>query len=377
MRIMGIERDKTACSYYRILQPLCKLDELDMAEVAIVREEELDSDKALNSALWADLIVFQRPATEAWVNFIKTCRKYGKLIVSDYDDDPFNTSPLNPYYQYIGTEEVRWQWPDGTTEWLWSEDMVSASGNKIFNIERNINHRDMFKLNFKKSNLVTCTTELLRQEFLKINPNVSVLPNLIDPQFFMTAEMVKRDIRIGWQGGASHYEDLYMVKDHIIEILKTHDNVKFVFFGDSRFQNLFNKAPKDKIEFHNWVSHSVYPYKLGLLNLDIGICPLVDNQFNRNKSAIKWMEYSAIKVMTLASDVSPYKELIRNNENGMLVKDSDWTLALGEAIKDVSLRQRIANHAYEDVMENHNANKKANLWIDAYNQLLKGDLVLV
>lgn len=373
MKILGIERDKTACSYYRILQPLCKLDEHGLAEVHIIKESELADEKAANLALLSDVIVFQRPATEAWYQYIKTCRKYGKIIVSDYDDDPFNTSPLNPYYQYVGINEIEWAWEDGTREMLW-QDGVNG-----FNIERNINHRDMFRLNFKKSDLVSCTTEELRSEFLKINQNVAVLPNVIDFAFFpQGVKMEKNEIRIGWQGGSSHYEDLYMIHKPLETILRKYPNVKFVYFGDMRFKGLFKNCPENQIEYHPWVAHNAYPFKLALLNLDIGLCPLVDNQFNRNKSAIKWMEYSAMGFMSIVSGIPPYSPVVKDGETALMVKsqdDSEWLHWLELAINNPKTRAEIARNAYEDVKKNHNADTKAHLWYEAYDKLLKGNPV--
>lgn len=380
MRILGIERDKFATNFYRVLQPLNKIDEHELADVAIITESELGTDKAVSSALWADVIMFQRPATEAWFNFIKTCRKHGKIVVSDYDDDPFNTSPLNPFYQYIGTEEVTWKWPDGTTEMLWSEDMVSVTGKKMFSIEANINHRDMFRLNFKKSDLVTTTTENLRQEFLKINPNVAVLPNLIAPEFYPhKVELVKRGVRMGWQGGASHYEDLYFLKPIVKELLEKNPGLTFVYFGDLRFKGLFSDCNQNQIEWHSWVSHNCYPYKLALMNIDIGLCPLVDNAFNRNKSAIKWMEYSLMGMATVASNINPYTPVINQFRTGFLVNEDkkDWVDAVQELVYNTELRLKLAKDAKEEVLENHNADKKAHLWVDAYERILKADLAEV
>lgn len=379
MRILGIERDNTACNFYRILSPLYKMDEQNLAEIFILKERDLGEDRAKDMAMWADIIVFQRPATEAWFNFIKLCRKIGKIVVSDYDDDPFNTSPLNPYYAFVGTEEVVWQWEDGTKEMLWSEEMISPTGNRIFNIEKNINHRDMFRLNFKKSDLVTCTTDILREEFLKINPNVSVLPNLISTDFFPTThEFVKKEVRIGWQGGASHYEDLYMVKDAIMEVLEKEKKAKFVYFGDMRFQGLFKNCNQSQIEWHSWVSHATYPYKLALLNLDIGLCPLVDNQFNRNKSAIKHFEYSMMGISTIASNISPYSNVITDKKTGLLVPETKeaWVSSMRELINDKYKRLALSRSAKDNVIENHNLDTKAHLWVDAYEKVLKAGVTV-
>lgn len=377
MRIFSAERDNTACNHYRILSPLSTIQDQELAEVRIVKESQLGDNDAVNLALGSDILVFQRPATEAWFKFLKTMRKHGKIVVSDYDDDPFNTSPLNPFYQYVGVEEYEWQWPDGTKEMLWSEGMVSQSGNKIFNIERNINHRDMFRLNFKKSDMVTCTTDLLRAEFLKINPVVEVLPNCVNLDFFPDKpEMVKREFRIGWQGGASHYEDLYMIKDVVADVLKHSEDIKFVYFGDMRFQGLFKDSPQNQIEWNPWVGHSTYPYKLALLNLDLGLCPLADNIFNRNKSAIKWMEYSLFDIATVASKIPPYSPVISSGDDGLLVGEDkkEWVDAILSLYGNEQKRISMANKARENVVANHNIETKAHLWVEAYERLLKPEL---
>lgn len=380
MRILGIERDRTACNYYRILLPLSKLDEKGMAEVVLLNDQEFGTDKAKDMLLWADIIVFQRPATEAWFNFIKMARKLGKIVVSDYDDDPFHTSPLSPAYAHLGTEEVVYEWPDGTKEKLWSEDMVSPSGNKIFDIERNIQHRDMFRLNFKKSDMVTCTTDELKQEFLKINPNVSVLPNCLDFEFYPSGhEFVKKEIRIGWQGGASHYEDLCLMAPAIIEVLRKYSNIKFVYFGDMRFAGLFKAAPQSQIEWHSWVHHNAYPFKLALMNLDIGLCPLVDNPFNRNKSAIKWMEYAAVGVPAIVSGISPYAPVVKHKETAYVAASETkeaWIDALEEMIGSIHLRRSMASNAFDDCKANHNIETKVHLWSEAYTRLMKGEEVM-
>ena len=374
IKIFSCQRDQTACNHYRIKHPLYKLHEKEMADVMLIEEWQLGQDSAIEGALWADLLVFHRPANEEWFKFIKTMQKYGKIFVSDYDDNPFHTSPMNPFYGYIGTEEVEYVWPDGTKEWLWSEDMVSKTGKKIFNIEKNINLRETFKANFKKSDLVTCTTPELRDAFLKLNKNVSVLPNLIATEFFPEpADMGKGDIRIGWQGGSSHYEDLFFIKPVIKTVLEKHSNVKFVFYGDMRFKPLFNDCPQEQLEFHHWTSHEVYPYKLTLMNLDIGLCPLVDNEFNRTKSAIKWMEYSMVKMATIASVIPPYSNVIKHGETGLLCKEDhkEWIDALEDLISNKGKRYAMACTARQDVLDNHNIETKAHLWAEAYENILR------
>lgn len=375
MRILGVERDDSACNLYRILQPLYKLNEHGMAHILTIEEgPQLKTDFAINKMLEADIIVVHRPASEDWFKFIKKCREFGKLIVCDYDDDPFNTSPLNPYYQYIGTDEVIYQWSDGTKEMLWSKN-PAESGGRFLDIEQNIRRRDLFRASFKNADMVTTTTDILTEKLKTINPNTVALPNLIDFNHYPIVEMKKKEIRIGWQGGSSHYEDLFMVAPAIKKILKKYDNTKFVFWGDMRMYGLFKDCPIGRVEVHQWVKQVCYPYKLALLNLDIGLCPVIDNEFNRNKSAIKYFEYSTQKTASIASNIPPYQPVIEHGRNGLLVNENEWYNAMEELILNEDKRRMLGEAAFDNVFENHNADKKAHLWATAYESILKKDLV--
>jgi glycosyltransferase involved in cell wall biosynthesis len=346
-----------------------------MANILTIEEgPKLKTDFAINKMLEADVIVVHRPASEEWFKFIKKCREYGKIIVCDYDDDPFNTSPLNPYYQFIGTDEVMYQWSDGSKEMLWSKN-PSEHGGRFLDIEMNIRRRDLFRASFRKADMVTTTTDILQKKLKEMNPNTVVLPNLIDFNLYSQVEMVKKNVRIGWQGGASHYEDLYMIAPAIKEILKKHRNTTFVYWGDMRMYGLFKDCPIGRVECHTWCKHYSYPDKLALLNLDIGLCPIINNEFNRNKSAIKYFEYSTQKIASVASNMPPYSPVIHNGEDGMLVDESEWFNAIDELVLNEDKRKKLGEKAFENIWENHNADKKVHLWAEAYQSLLKKDLV--
>ena len=369
MRILGFERSVGAANHYRVVQPLYKLQQHKLAEILTIHPQNAqDLEFVTEKIVEADIILFQRPQDDRWFDFIKVAQKHGKIIVSDYDDHPFIVSPLNPAYRYYGTSEAQYKWPDGKSDMLW------VNGEDGFNIEDNITRQDYFKAAFKRSDMVSASTPILQKIFLTLNKNSLVLPNLIDFDLYPKVEYVKKEIRIGWQGGASHYEDLFMVAPAIKQIIKKYDNVKFVFFGDMRFYGLFKDIPKNKIEWHSWMQFVAYPYKLATLNLDIGLCPVIDNEFNRNKSAIKYFENAVFKVPVIASDIPPYSPVVTHLKDGLLVNKDGWYDAIEYLIKDKKLRDRLAKNAYDNVYENHNADKKVHLWAEAYEKLLKKDV---
>ena len=50
-----------------------------------------------------------------------------------------------------------------------------------------------------------------------------------------------------------------------------------------------------------------YPARLARMNLDIAVAPLVDHPFNRAKSALKLLEYGALALPVVATDIEPYR----------------------------------------------------------------------
>ena len=52
-------------------------------------------------------------------------------------------------------------------------------------------------------------------------------------------------------------------------------------------------------------------------------------------------------------------------------------MALDALIENAPQRNKMAKRAFMDVMENHNIQNKAHLWVKAYEELLKPKEVLV
>lgn len=370
LRILGVERDNKACGYYRITQPLEHIAAQGLADCSLIEYgTSFDEDVNMRKVFEADVILLPRPSSEEWFAFVKACRKAGKVIVSDYDDDPFTCDPMNPYYRWIGVED--WHHPD--FGWVWKDGMKDKGGEEWFNVEKNINRRDMVRAAFKRSDLVTCTTKELSEVFLKINPNTVILPNFIDLDCYVRPEFVKKKVRIGWQGGVSHYRDLHFVVP-ILERISKRNDVEIVYFGDSRFAHLFKNVKN--FELHPFVAHGTYPYKLSLLNLDIGLCPLVDNEFNRRKSAIKWMEYTAVGAATVASDMPPYSNVMRNMDTGILApNDAEcWEQALCGLIENRKKILELSSRALEDIRQKHTIQANAHLWVEAYKNVIEKNM---
>lgn len=378
MKILGLERDDKACNFYRVFQPLNKIAEHELADCQLIEYgADIASEESFRKVLESDIVLIPRPQSVEWLDFVTAVRRAGKVVVADYDDDPFDVNPYNPYYRFSGIKEFEVVWPnDGYREWLWKDGMKDEKGQVFFDIEANIHRRDMCRATFGKSDLVTCTTKQLQDVFSKVNKNTVVLPNFINLDTYPPGKMMPNDkVRIGWQGGVSHFEDLEMLLPIITKTSKKHD-IDFCYFGDYRLGKMFEQVRGYRHE--QWVPIDVYPYKLKLMNFDIGLAPLVDNSFNRCKSAIKYFEYSAVGTPTIASNIPPYSEVITNMVDGILVNsEEEWSEAITMLIDNQQLRKKLADRAYENVRENYSIDKNIHLYVEAYKKALEKDRVTV
>jgi glycosyltransferase involved in cell wall biosynthesis len=79
----------------------------------------------------------------------------------------------------------------------------------------------------------------------------------------------------------------------------------------------------------------------------IGLAPLLDTPFNRAKSAIKVMDYAALGLGVVASDVAVYRGSVASGPAGQLVANDAraWYAALSWLIRNRALRLAMAAEA--------------------------------
>jgi len=219
---------------------------------------------------------------------------------------------------------------------------------------------EKIKNNVRVANYVTTTTSVFADEIKKINNNVFVLPNAIDPsepQFRPKLEPSDR-IRIGWLGGSSHLHDLKILEGLVnrIQTAGFLDKVQFVLCGFdlrgqfteidpvTKQQRVRNILPKESVwyqyeriftddyksispeykefllkfeqaEFPNvanepyrrvWTKHiSTYATNYNLF--DVSLAPLEENIFNKVKSQLKVIEAGFHKKALIAQNYGPYQ----------------------------------------------------------------------
>lgn len=80
---------------------------------------------------------------------------------------------------------------------------------------------------------------------------------------------------------------------------------------------------------------------------DIGLSPLRQSDFNRCKSEIKFLDYAALGLAPVVSDLEPYRDLIQNGVNGYLVEErhESWLAVMSSLVSDHEHRLAVARSA--------------------------------
>jgi glycosyltransferase involved in cell wall biosynthesis len=153
-----------------------------------------------------------------------------------------------------------------------------------------------------------------------------VLPNLIDldewPQPY-----VLDNPTILWAGSSHHQKDLELLLPAVKKLSK--EKFQIVFFGHwpKQLGAWQSTGPNSGwavsrypgVHYIPHVSVEDYPAKLSAFAGGVGIAPLGNNSFNEAKSNCKYMEFSLAGLVTIASDIEPYKDC-----KYKISKPGDW-----------------------------------------------------
>ncbi len=152
-------------------------------------------------------------------------------------------------------------------------------------------------------------------------------------------------VRLGYMGSKGHGRDLAPLVPILARLLEELPQVSFETFGTIAMPEPL-RAFGDRVTSHKVVSdYAGFLRQLCQLDWDVGIAPLEDDSFNRCKAPTKFIEYTVAGIVTAASDLPVYSELI-DGENGRLCGSAErWEAELRALLGSSELRQRLLERA--------------------------------
>ena len=373
VKIFGFEKSRSGCDWYRITQPLLQMRMRKAAEVRLFHKgndfnwfASQDAAESLEKDLeWADVLFVPRLSETRFVDVLKKFQKMGKKVVSEWDDNFMKVNPLTQQYGYFGTEEY--------SEYLNGEKIEVWKDGKNIDLALNRENMKMLKDGLSASDMVLTTGEDIADAFRPLNPNIRICPNSVDINLWKKLPLKSHaGLRMGWFGGDTHYHDWLMIAPVLKPFMDAHPNVTLVIMG-GKYDGTLKGIDPERIEHHSFVDIFAYPYKSAVLDLDFAIIPLVDTDFNRCKSSIKWLEMAALEVPSVTSYVRPYAQLMDLvKDNGVFVEDNDlqgWYDGMSLMVENSILRYEMGKAARKTVEDHYDANKTWKIWLNAFEEV--------
>lgn len=243
----------------------------------------------------------------------------------------------------------------------------------------------------RNADAITVTTPHLGQTYAGINDNIYVIENSLDfkgDRKFIGWDKVSKKkhkgVRLGWIGGRAHFDDLMMVSPALREVLVRNPEVKLCLINSAikKSCEALNKPyPFEGLKNVYYTDRSVainrYAPFAASFGFDIGIAPLVDCNFNRSKSNLRWLEYSALNIPTVASNVGHFKETVRPGQDGLLVKTNDeWVSALTGLIEDEYARDTLGRIAGKRVRKDFNVSRNSPKYLRLLKNIANSSVIL-
>ena len=329
LKILFVGSDQSGPNYHVQFLPLQYFSKYDLLQGKLVYS--LDQMVAAD----ADMVVFQRQYIPEVIMYVRKAKQQGKVIVSNIDDDVWHLPSSNPARQvYTGPVLARY------------EQII------------------------KEVHATTTSTPYLKKLTLSFNPICYVERNLVEPFYneFVSPGRDKNDennIRIGYHSTPHHHDDYLLIENTIERITNKYPQVKWIFMGYK--VPILNKLPRNRWEYYEFIPVDAFYPALASLDFDLGIAPLVDNQFNWGKTGRKAQEYAVLGVPMVLSPISTYSNW-ETNKTCLKPKTNDtdgWVSALSYMIENKEKREELARAAYYYVLENHDIN----LWIKEHSAI--------
>lgn len=216
----------------------------------------------------------------------------------------------------------------------------------------------MIYLMKKARHVITCTPKL--DEFVRqYNQKTTDISSTIDTETYKakTNYNFSEPITLGWSGSHSTSKYLHLIQEPLKQLSQKFP-IRLQVIGDLNFT-------MEGIEV-NAMAWKRETEVQDLGKIDIGLYPLPNEDWVLGKSGLKALQYMALGIPTIATNIGANSRIIRDGENGFLVENlKDWEEKVKLIIEDKALRKSMGEAARETVQEKFSihANKKTYLTI--------------
>ena len=184
----------------------------------------------------------------------------------------------------------------------------------------------------------------------------------VDTEHFLPVNLYtnNRRVTIGWTGTFSSKIYLDLLRNVFLELRKRCD------FRLRIISNFQYELPGIDMEVIQWTTEREVE---DLQGIDIGVYPLVQDDWVLGKSGLKAIQYMAFGLPTVATNVGTTPMIIRHMQDGWLVKtEAEWVEALETLVKNPDLRRKLGEAARKSVLKRYSTHVIKSIYISIINR---------
>lgn len=219
---------------------------------------------------------------------------------------------------------------------------------------------------------VTPGNEYLAEYARRHSKRVVVVPTVIDTDTYSVRKNRHEEqplIRVGWSGSDQSIAwTLFPFLPMFRDLQKTLPFELVV---------MTNSRPKLSVEGIRWsfVPWSVEAEMNICSYMDIGIMPLVDQEFQRGKCGLKLLQYMAAGLPTIASPIGVNCQITEQENTGFLAKtQTDWADALKALLASPERRLQLGLSGRERCVRNYSIERWLPIIHGIFMRLLQNDI---
>ncbi|HCG8183294.1 TPA: hypothetical protein NJ488_001558 [Vibrio parahaemolyticus] len=332
--ITNANDDKDPSRFYRCVN---KLDLYSMygiktdiiSDSDLIRNVKNGEHELLKVLTSYSKIIFQRsPFTSTFFKVFNFCNLLGVDVV--YETDDLNFKP-----------------------WLANESASVLSGRVSKDDAgyiKSLENRMKAMLHCSK---VITSTPMLKRELASLGVSSYVLPNTVESELYRIGSIRKnltiKDGKINliyMSGSVTHYGDARIILPDLVNILeKYHQKVSLTILGDVCLSDWEEVLEYENVNYKSKVTRK--EMMAILASQDISLVPLEKTRFNICKSSLKFIEGSALGVVTIASPLYEFKRDIARS-GGKIAWDNDFFDPIEFYIKnpEALMKDKVLAHEY-------------------------------
>lgn len=250
-----------AGSYYRTFGPLLKLRQSG----ANITFHQIGNAQqvSMSDLMSIDILLILRPSEGFQRDLIMTAAELGIPTWIDYDDDLLSIPPVNPASHFYNQQQ----------------------------------RHAIINQSLRVADMITVSTGFLKSKYEKLSErdDIYILPNAV-------AEIPNRLInlppkpKIYWRGSPTHAGDLETYREKFLNLEWSN---KFELYIHGHYPAFFTRAKN--VKFFAYMDIIPFFRFIKQMDYDFLIYPLEDNDFNRAKSNIAWLEATAAGAATISN----------------------------------------------------------------------------